>query len=263
MQLSRVRFLTFNLVTEPTTLITSNSENALFPLSNLKEDRTTKEFRTETGTTDAQIVFDFNTTEPVTDVAIVENSSQGFNIDSTVTVEGNFVNSWGAPPFSTTFTPSTKHGFGHVSFAEQNYRFWRISFSNTTDFTALANVFVGKNVLEAPFERNIDYNWTYENRSTSKFTANRYKQRFFDEIGKQALLKCSFKNLITADYAALQDGFDEHDIFEPIWFVIDPDADFTDTKERVAGYFYLDKVPQVTNTSFQRYKLDFSLRQAL
>ncbi len=263
LHLARVRFLTNNLVVQNDIDITANSENALFPLSNLTDDRTTKEFRTQTGTTTANIVFDFKTTEPVTDVCIVENSTQGFSIDGTVTIEGNFVNNWTSPPFTTTLTPNATHGLGHVSFAEQNYRFWRITATNTTDFVGISNIFIGKNLVNDPFERNINYDWTYEHRSTSEFNQNRYKQRFFDVIGKQKILKCEFTNLITEDMASVQDAFDAHDIFEPIWFIIDPNEDFTDAKERVAGYFYLNKIPVITNTSFKRYKLGFNLRQAL
>jgi hypothetical protein len=255
--------MTFNLVNQDATLITANSENSLFPLSNLKDSRTTKEFRTQTGTTSAQVVFDFITTEPVTDVALVGNSVQGLNLSGTVTIEANITNTWGAPAFSTTLTPSELYNFGHTSFTEQNYRFWRISFSNTSDFAGLSNIFIGKNLMADPFERNINFGWSYENRANTKFQQNRYNQRFFDKINKQQIIKASFSNLSKSDYEDLQDAFDLNGIDLPVWVVIDPDELFSSDKERFAGQFFINKIPVVKNTTFSRYELNLSLREAL
>ncbi len=261
--MAKIRLMTFNLVNQDATLINANSENSLFPLSNLKDARSTKEFRTQTGTTSAQIVFDFITTEPVTDVAIVANSLQGFQLTGSVTIEGNITDNWVSPAFSTTLTPSVKFGFGHVSFSEQNYRFWRVSISNTSDYVALSNIFIGKNLMAEPFERNIGFGWSFENRANTKFQENRYRQRFFDKINKQKIFKASFKNLSKADYEALQDAFDLNGIHTPVWLVVDPDELFSSDKERFAGHFFINKVPVVKNTSFSRYELGLSFREAL
>lgn len=261
--MAKIRLLTFNLITQDATIISANSENSLFPLSNLKDSRTTKEFRTQTGTTSAQVVFDFITTEPVTDVAMVGNSLQGFSLDGTVTIEANITNTWGSPGFSTSLAISDFYNFGHTSFAEENYRFWRLSFSNAIDFTGLSNVFIGKNLMEDPFERNINFGWSYENRSNSKFQQNRYKQRFFDKVNNQKIIGATFSNLNKTDYEALQDAFDLNDIFEPLWAVIDPNESFSTDKERFAGQFFINKIPQAKNTSFSRYQLNLSLREAL
>ncbi len=255
--------MTFNLVTQDATLITANSENALFPLSNLKDPRTTKEFRTQTGTNSAQVVFDFITTEPVTDVCIVSNSVQGFSLSGTVTIEANITNNWVSPLFSTTMTPSSKFGFGCVNFTEQNYRFWRVSFSDTSDFTGLSNIFIGKNLMQDPFERNINFNWSFEKRDSSKFQQNRYRQRFFDEINKQKIFSADFTNLNKSDAEDLQDAFEFNGISEPIWLIADPGEFFSDDKERYAGYFYLSKVPVLKNTSFSRFSLPLDIREAL
>ncbi len=261
--MARIRLLTGNLVTEDATTIAANSVNALFPVLNIKDSRTTKEFRTATGTTTAVVTFDFKTTESVTDVAISENSVAGFSITGTVTVEANIIDSWASPAFSTTLSLNAKFGLGHVSFPSESYRFWRVTATNTVDFAALSNIFIGANLLESPFERNINFGWTFLNKANTKFQRNRYLQKFFDKINTERQFKGTFENLSKADYESLQDAFDEHGLDRPIWLIPDPNESFSTNKERFGGHYYLNSVPQAKNTSFARYQLNMSLREAL
>lgn len=261
--MSKIRLCNFNLVAQDATLITANSENSLFPLSNLKDARTTKEYRTQTGTTSAQVVFDFITTEPVTDVAIVANSVENFKLNGTVTIEANITDSWGAPAFSTTLTPDELFGFGHASFAAVYYRFWRLSFSNTSDFTGLSNVFIGNNIMGDTFERNINFGWSFEKRANTRRNGNRYKQIFADVINKEKIIKADFTHMLNTDCEVLQDAFELNGLHTPLLAVFDNSESFSADKERYAGLFYLNKVPVIKNTSFSRFSMSLSLKEVL
>lgn len=263
--MSFVKFYPYNLVTQDGTTVTASATNALFPETNLQDYRSTKCWRSQTGTLTDSIVFDFVTAQPVDTVMIKGNAVTGllgFDVFPMI-IEANPIDAWGAPAFSTTLTPDVDFNFGYATFPAESYRFWRVTVSNSVDFAELCNIFIGESVTLAPTQ-NWDFGWQYLEKDLSKVTVNRYGQRFIDKIVRQRELKGDLKLLNPDELDIVLDMYDSNGTTEPIWITVD-DIDvpvISNDPERYAGCFYFDKMPSVSNSAFRLFNLKMSLIEA-
>lgn len=268
--MANIKLFTFNLAVQDETEITATSENLQFPVSNIKDKRSTKVSRSQTGNLTNEYVFDLKTASDVDSILLVPSNLRGFaQLTGTVTVKANSIDgAWNTAPFSTTFdvdSDAAKFKFAYKLFdAVENYRFWQISVSNTDEYVELSKIFIGKaTTLE---KNNIDFGWRYLKRDNSTFKRNRYRQRFSDKRNTQKFLRgLSFKFMTPEEMETIIDAFEEVGETEPLWCIIDSDANVSNQVERFAGYFYRDSnnsVPPVTNNSVDSFNLSFSLEEA-
>lgn len=260
--MSNIKLYTFNLAVQDTTIITATSENLLFPVSNIKDPRTSKVSRSVTGVLSNEYVFDMITASDVDTVIVVPDNIRGFaGVSGDITVKANIIDgSWGSAPFSTTITPNDDFQLGFSNFTTETYRFWQISFSNTSGFAELSKIFIGAS-LALP-DNNIDFGWTVIHSDNSQFRTNRYRQKFIDIINQQDRYRMNLNLLSKTEFETIKDGFDEVGKRIPLWMILDKDALIVDDAERFAGYFTMDRMPTFTNRAFQLYDMSFVLRQA-
>jgi len=252
----------FNLVTQSTTTITASDEDAFSPASNIADARKSKVFRTNSGTTSCTIVFDFITAETVNAV-LVQGGLDGIGFAGALTIEANGTNSWASPAFSTTLTPSETFNKGAITFADQEYRFWRISASNAgEDYVEIGKIFIGaKLVIDANSERNISLGWKWDYEDQSKISKNRYGEVFADEITKLLRLNAELKYLSSAQAYNVLDAFYYLGLTRPGWMRVDYDENFADAKERFMIYGYLRKIPVATNSHFGLFSMAFEIEE--
>lgn len=260
--MSFVKFFSYNLVRQNSTVITADIEDAFFPALNIKDHRTTKVFRTPNGITDGAVVFDFLTTEEVDSVCIKGSSiTDGIGFTGNLVIKANPVNSgWATPSFQTTLTPNHNFEIGMTTFPTESYRFWRIEASTSGDYVEFSKVFIGKSVQLTT--NNIDYGWKKETRDPSKKTKNRYNQDFIDELPTISALNGSFKLLTIEEMETLMDMFEHNKTTEPIWYIVDEDGNLSTQKERFFIYGFLNEIPDPTNSTFKLYDLSFKITEA-
>ncbi|GAG13013.1 unnamed protein product, partial [marine sediment metagenome] len=242
------------------------SENAQFPIANIKDKRTTKVSRSLTTVLTNEYVFDLKTASNVDSILLAPDSIRGFAaLSGTVTIKANSIDgAWGAAPFTTTITIDAdvqNFKFAFKTFPVENYRYWQISVENTQDYVELSKIFIGEAVTLA--DNNIDFGWTNESRDLSTFRRNRYGQRFTDSRNKQKFFRKLGFNLMTPEeMETIVDAFDEVGESEPLWCLIDDEATVVNQAERFAGYFYLAKIPTTENGNVDSFNLSFSLEEA-
>lgn len=254
------RFFNYNLVDQDSTEITVDSENAFFPVTNLKDYRTTKVFRSLDGATSATILFDMKTTETVDGVLVVADKLKGFGFASMV-VEANATADFTSPAYSGTLTPDFQTGFGYLDLTEtpQDFRFWRVTISGAAPYLELSKLFIGR---EIGLGRSINLNWSVENRDLSGSTTNRYGQKFVDKITVQQDLKIGFSNLTVEQNETIKSMFDYNGEHTPIWVILDPKNSFSSNAGFLAGQYFLNKVPQVNNPFYRRFDMNIRLLEA-
>jgi len=255
---SKVKFLSFNLVSQDATIITANTENAFFLTGNLKDPRTTKKFRT-TGTS-AAVVFDFISAETINTVAIKGDKYLGFGFNGDLTIELNATDSWGSPAFSTTITPNPTHNIGYVTFTNQEYRFARITCSGTS-YVELSNIFIGEYVQMA--ENSIDFGWTYINVDQTTVSKNKEGQKFFNEKPFVKRITANLNLLNQVEFTTISDMYNYHGNSVPIWFVIDEAESFSDTQERFIDQYYFVNDLAFKNSSFSLWDTSFTLEEVI
>lgn len=258
--MSRMKFFPYNFITRNETDIIVSSEDAQFPKENLKHPFTTKVLRTPFGDETLTITIDIKTVDDVDTIMIVRPSIGEFGFNGTVTIKANGTNNFTSPAFTTTLTANAKFGLGHVNFPTQSYRFWQLEF-DAIDYVEVSKIFLGKSVyLE---NNNIDFGWSYQNRDMSKYTSNRYGQKFIDIINDQKIIKASFKLLNVEEVEIIMSIWDDVGKRNPLWAIVDDTETIINDRERFAGYFTMDQRPTETNGSFGLYDLNFTIKEAM
>jgi hypothetical protein len=253
-----VKWYSYNLVTQDQTIITPSSENAFFPASNLKKDFSSKVYRSTTDS--AQVVFDFITIEPIDSVLIKAHYELGRGFNGSLTIEANGTDEWTSPAFTTTIDLVDQFNIGKTEFAEQNYRFWRVSGSGS-NYLELANIFIGKSVSLTT--NNIDFGWKHLKKDLSKSKENQYGQRFSNKRNKVDDISASYKLLNRDEYDVIVDMINYHGTTIPVWAYIDDTETIINNKERFAGQYYFTRSPSITNGSFRLYDLNLRLKETV
>lgn len=251
-----IKFLANNLVENATAV--ASTTNAQYPVTNIAEDFRTKTWRSTSNSDN--VVFDMGSIEPVDYLAIVDNWQSGFGV-STITVEANATDSWGAPAFTTTLTFDETFGVGLKSITEQSHRYWRLVLTSTLGYCELANIFIGKAVDIST--NGIDYNWNYKNKDLKKVSTSRYGQEFIDDIGqRKELTGLSMKVLNTTELDQIFEVFDNRRTTKPMFI------DFSDSgnvisndSDRFSGMYKFIAEPTLTNRSSGFWNTSFGLRE--
>ena len=243
-----------NLVDQAT--IVASSNNALFPVSNLKDYRRSKVYRS-TSNSDS-IVLDFQETSLIDGIFIVPSKRDGFGV-STVTVQFNTVDSWGAPPYSVSVPFSTTLNLGHVTFAKVAYRFARIVMTSTLGYCEISKMFIG---AELGMTASINFGWTIKDEELSLKSKNRYGQIFTDVIARQKSLGFAFKNINKDDLNLLNLMLDRVGETKPFYIAIG-DNTMVEDYRRFSAPVILEDIPTITNSNFNRYNLSMSVKELM
>lgn len=216
-------------------------------------------FRTTANT--GNVVFDFGETSDVDSFFIVDNPLDGFGV-STLSLELNGTNSWGAPAATEALTFSTTHKLGFDEFATtHSYRFARLVMSSSLAYCELANIFIGKKISMLN-DRSINYGWAYQNKDNARTTENRYGQRFSDIVNRQRQLNIAFSNLTKDHLDQIFEFYDDKGTHLPFFVRIGCDGMINDNR-RFSGMVYMTAAPQITNRFFNNYSLSMTLEEAM
>ena len=249
-----IEFYSGNLIDQ--SFITSSSENAQFPLSNLKDDRRSKVFRSTSNSDN--IVFDFQETSEVDSAFIIADKRDGFGI-STISIQFNGTNVWTSPAATEPLTFSEKFGVGFSEFTTtRSYRFARAVLTSALGYCEVSKLFLGKKLN---IGRGINFNWTYVDKELSSQKKNRYGQIFSDVISRQRTISASMQYLDKDQLDKLFELYDENGETKPFFVKIGCPEMINDNR-RFSGMVYFDNVPTITNVFFNKYNISFVLIEA-
>jgi hypothetical protein len=239
----------------PTATLTASTTNALFPLTNINDNRRSKVWRSTTNSDN--IVINFGSAKEVDSFFIVCDKRGNFGF-STITLEFNSTDSWGSPAATESITFSNTFKVGLKDFATKNYQYVRIVLTSSLGYCEVSNIYLGKRI---DMDRSISFDWTYKSDDLSNSKTNRYGQRFTDETIRQTTISGALRLL---DKDQLDQFFSVYDnVGEKKPFFIQLGCDeMTNDNRRYSGMVYFSSLPQITNTSFNRYNLSMTLIEA-
>jgi hypothetical protein len=243
-----------NLVEQST--LTASSENLLFPVSNIKDYRRSKVFRSATNSD--SVVFDFGETSIVDTVFLISEKRNGFGF-STVTLEFNGTDSWGAPAASEVVTFSTEHGVGFKEFTAHSYRFCRMVITSTLGYCEVSNLFLG---TKNDIGRSINFNWNYRDLELVNQKSNRYGQIFSDIISRQKQINCSVSNLSKDNLDEFFKVYDSKGESKPFFIKLGC-AEMSNDYRRFSGMYFFRDIPSISNPNFNKYSTSLSLSEAM
>jgi hypothetical protein len=122
-----MRFFYDNELDKTGVIVTPSSEVSTLPAINILNEFKSKPWRTGTSVATETLVMNLGSAKAIT--SIILHGHTLTSGDTTIKVEANSADAWGAPPFTQalTFAANT---IGQV-FGSQSFQFWRLSFTKS------------------------------------------------------------------------------------------------------------------------------------
>lgn len=218
-----MRIMDTNMCTEAATTVTASSSNPNFPVSNLKHPFRSKRWRS-TSTT-ANVVFDFQTTEPMDSVVILWPKEDGIKLtaSSVVKIQANATNVWTSPAVDQVLTINNDYSVAsHYFTTDQNYRYWRLLVTDPTNpwgYIEIGMIWIGKSLSV----ENAENGFTYSLIDGSKEIDNDFGHVYTDEYPQIATLQFSYSYLDYASVQILENAFRRNGNRKPVLVVLDPE----------------------------------------
>lgn len=251
-----VKFYYDNLVKN--SLIEASSVNLEFPIDNIKDDRRTKVFRSNTN--NDYLVFDFGSFVEIDSFCIVNSSLGGFKI-SKLTLEFNNSNFWTSPAFSQEIDLDYEFGFGFYEFSSiQNFRFARILMESSSGFCEISNVFFGKRLEDALTD--FSYPLNFKKNSLSTKQVNRYGQKFIDEIVTQKTISGKI-DYISSEFVDDFDDFINYVSTTVPFFVRFESVSMFKNMNRINGHYYFQDEPILALSTGNYWTCSMMLEEGL
>lgn len=251
-----MKFYVNNLV--KSAIITPSEANFQFPSSNLKDDRRTKVYRSNTSS--CEIVFDFGSPKDINSISIVDSGVSSFGFTSAI-IELNSTNTWTSPAISQILTIDLETGWINYNWSSlQTYQYARLVLTNATSPVELSKLFIGQDTYLEGVCFSYPLNFRYNNRSIA--TQNRYGQKFFDEINTQKELKGSIPSMNKTELDVLLGVIDYASFTKPIWLNFDATNMMNDAN-RISGYYYLVDDPELTLQAGNFWNVNLSLAEGM
>lgn len=251
-----IKLFANNLVEQ--SVISTSSENLLFPKSNLKHPHRTKVFRSLTNS--SSVIFDFQETSEIDSILVVPNKMTGFGF-STLTLELNATSNFTSPAFSISVPINLIHGLAKVFFGIQEFRFAKLVMTSSLGFCELSKVFIGKSI-EFTDGTGIDFGWKYQDDDNSIVKKNRYGQKFTDLLPRQKNESFAFKTLNQDEMDQIFELYDTKGITKPFFMYLGTE-DMINDPDRFSGMFYLRSMPEIINKSHALYDIGMTVEEAM
>lgn len=253
-----ITFLSNNLVDSAVISLTTGTENAQFPLSNLQNAATAVKFRSQEN--DVVILFDLQQTRQIDAIALHgdTNADLGMTTASIKTsLTTDFSGSVGVP-----ISLSAEHSMGYEYITPVNHRYVELTLSGTGSYVELSNIFIGKRI--ELLQQNLSISsFQYGAIDKSKRSENQYGQMFIDKRNQLKTLGGSIEFCIKSEQEQLDEMFIRHGENSPLWMIVDKDGAAMNSGEyKLSIYGYLTTRPQWSASGGQTYNTEVEIRQA-
>lgn len=257
--MSGITFLSDNLYSEASVSLTTGTENAQFPLSNLKNDSPSVKFRSIGST--AVLLIDLLATRDIDHVAIAADPIESFLITS-----ASFKTS-----ITTDFSLSTSHtidlsveqAIGFKSITQVSHRYVELTLIGSGGFTEIGNIFIGKGV-NLPLNSYSISSFKYSYSDQANIRRNKYGQRFIDTRNNIKSISGTIEYCTKDEQETLDNMLLEHGQSYPLWVVLDPGSEaINDGKYKLTMYGYMENEISWSASGGQLYTIQIDMRQAI
>lgn len=254
-----INFLSENYLDNAIVSLTTGTENAQFPLTNLSNDATAKKFRSLENT--VVIQFDLQQVRTIDAIALHgdTNSTLGMTTASVKT------------SLTTDFSSSTAQNIplsgdnllGYLFFTTPvSHRYVELTLTGTGVFVELSNIFIGERI-ELVYQNLSIGSFDYGQNDMSTSSTNMYGQQFIDKRNKIKYLAGGIDFAIKSEHEVLDNMFTRHGISEPLWMIVDKDGQaMTDGEYKLSIYGYLNERPNWSASGGQTYNTKVKITQA-
>jgi len=246
--------------------ITSTTEDAEFPVSNLTSDSRSQVWRSASGTTTDRVVINLGSAKDIDSFAMFFDALNPLPLTSSAVVklQANTSDSWGAPPVDVTLSIDQvyKNAY-HFFTSTQNYQYWAVSVSDGTNPNnqielSLLYLSEAAGTSQPP---EIGFKDGIKDQSKPRSTA--FGHEYWDIYPNRISWDFNFKALSEADKILFKDIFTEVGKHGTIVTALDSDENiFTDANEYLL-YCRLTKDYSAKHRFVNYFDYPLSVREAL
>ena len=253
-----ISFLSNNLVDSSVFELTTGTENAQFPLTNLNNESPSYKFRSQENTT--VIRFDLQQTRTIDTIALHGDANTALGMTA-ASVKFSLTTdfSLSAPQ---NIPLSAEYIMGYEYVAEVDARYVELTLTGVGSYVELSNIFIGQRLNL--MQQNISTNsFAFGYKDNSKTVSNKYGQRFIDSVNKLKMLSGNIEFCIASEQDDLDNLFLRHGTSIPLWVIVDKDgASLTEAEYKLTMYGYFESMPTWKASGGQTYNTVIKLGQA-
>lgn len=253
-----ISFFSDNLLNDAVLSLTTGTENAQFPLVNVKNDATAVKFRSQEN--DIVILVDLQQTRTIDTFAIHGDTNEEMGVTSLSFKTSLTTDFSSATAIPVTISADNLMGYEYITAVD--HRFVEITLSGSGSFAEVSNIFIGER--SEFLQQNISissFRYGYNDRSS--VSTNKYGQKFVDKRNKLKMLSGDIQYCIKSEQDILDEIFLRHGKSLPIWVAIDKDSEgMIDGRHRLAIYGYFSRTPQWLASGGQTYNTSIKVDQA-
>jgi hypothetical protein len=257
--MSGITFLSENYTDSAEYSITTGTENAQFPLENLRNDSPSVKFR-GVGSV-AVIVFDLLQTRDIDYIAVAADPLESFLVN-TITAKTSVTTDFSSSPVYP-IAISMGQTIGYGTFTEVTHRYVELTITGSGGFTELGKVFVGKG-LNLPLNSvSIDsFKYQYDDKATIR--QNKYGQKFIDKTNQTKVLGGEIQYCTKEEQETLDDMAIRHGESYPLWMILDPNNEAMNEGEfKLMIYGYNEGTISWSASGGQLYSISVQIKQAI
>lgn len=254
-----INFLSENYLDSAVLTLTTGTENAQFPLSNVKNVSTARKFRSVGNT--VVIEIDLQQTRTIDTVAISGDATNQFGLTS-ASIKTSVTNDFSMST-PTSIDLSATENIGYAFVTQVSHRYVELTLNGTGSFAELGALFVGQRI-------NLTQNslstgsFKYKKGDKSKVSTNRYSQRFIDQLPLVKSISGTIEYATKDEQEILDDMFAYHGINRPLWMIVDSESSaMNDGKYKLSIYGYLTGSPTWSAVGGQLYNADITMEQVV
>lgn len=254
--MSGVTFLVDNLVDNGTYSLTAGVENLQFPLENIRNDFTTKKFRSVGNT--ATIVIDTLQIRTIDSFAIKGDSTDVLGV-TTVSVRYSLTTDFSGSPV-VAVDLSAEYNLGYKLLASGvSARYVEFSLTGNGSYAEIGKLFVGEKE-ELQFNSLSIQSFSYRFDDRSDVRTNDYGQRFVNLRNKRKVLRGSIENMDKTEQETMDGIYQDRRRVKPFWIILDPDSlAMTNGNYKLTMYSYFNKMPTFRAVGGQHYNADMDM----
>ena len=168
--------LAYDNLIDAATAPTALTEDLLYPIENVQNQRLSKRWRS-TAATSQTVIVDLGSAQAVDTVAILGHS---LTTSAVVSIDAHTSDSWGAPAYTTTLTALTGPILKYLASAE-TYQYWRFNISDASaasTYVEAGRLWLGERLTIDPSSL---YNFSVTKTRSDTVTYGRDRQKYATE----------------------------------------------------------------------------------
>lgn len=253
-----IAFLSENFVDSSNLSLSTGTENAQFPLDNIKNDANAVKFRSQENS--IVIVFDMQQTRAIDSFAIHGDTNGTLGL-TTASIKTSLTTDFSGAT-AIPIALSAENLIGYEYFTEVSHRYVELTLTGTGSYAEVSTVFIGKRIELEQMNLSID-SFRYGYRDNSTTSNNRYDQMFVDKRNSTKFVSGAMEYCTKSEQETLDEMFRRHQRSEPLWMIVDKDSlGMNDAQYKLTVYGYLQDVPLWTANGGFHYSANIRVNQA-